>query len=52
MDLFNVDCHASERVRNAYWPFETKGNWEVGSWLLRSGLSMRKIDDFLHLEKV
>ncbi|KAF7975802.1 hypothetical protein HWV62_8483 [Athelia sp. TMB] len=52
MDLFDDDAHASKRERNLYWPFDMKGDWEVGSWLLRSGLSMRMIDEFLHLEKI
>lgn len=52
MDLFNTDQHANERLENPYWPFASKADWGMGSWLLRSGLSMRVIDDFLGLEKV
>lgn len=52
MDLFDTDRYASQRVNNTYYPFHTKGDWEMGSWLLRSGLSMRAINDFLRLEKV
>ncbi|KAF7975623.1 hypothetical protein HWV62_9217, partial [Athelia sp. TMB] len=52
MDLFDTDTHANKRKSNLYWPFDTKGDWEIGSWLLRSGLSMRLIDEFFHLEKI
>lgn len=52
IDLFNTDQHATKRLETQYWPFASKGDWEMGSWLLRSGLSMRTIDDFLCLEKV
>lgn len=52
MDLFNSDHHASKRINNVYYPFRTRGDWEMGSWLLRSDLSMRAINDFLKLEKV
>ncbi|KAG1817873.1 hypothetical protein DFJ58DRAFT_888393 [Suillus subalutaceus] len=31
-------------------PISSRKDWEVGSWLLRSGLSMGKIDSFLSLE--
>lgn len=52
MDLFNTDQHAKKRVQDPYWPFSSKSDWEMGSWLLRSGLSMQKINDFLRLTMV
>lgn len=52
IDIFNTDQHAKERLTNTYWPFSSKADWGMGSWLLRSGLSMRAINDFLGLEKV
>lgn len=52
MDLFNTDCYTGQRANNVYYPFCTKGDWEMGSWLLQSGLSMCAINDFLKLEKV
>ncbi|KAG1745011.1 uncharacterized protein EDB91DRAFT_1005158, partial [Suillus paluster] len=33
-----------------YYPFSSQKDWEVGSWLLCSGLSMGKIDSFLLLK--
>ncbi|KAG2053492.1 hypothetical protein BDR06DRAFT_836590, partial [Suillus hirtellus] len=33
-----------------YYPFSGQKDWEVGSWLLHSGLSMGKIDSFLLLD--
>lgn len=49
MDVFNADCHAEKRRTNLYYPFSSKEEWGLSSWLLRSGLSMRAIDDFLAL---
>ncbi|KAG2116154.1 hypothetical protein DEU56DRAFT_713054, partial [Suillus clintonianus] len=33
-------------------PFSSRRDWQVAAWLLRSGLSMGKIDSFLSLEMV
>ena len=52
MDVFNTDQHAEKRKENLYHPFSSKGEWGLASWLLRSGLSMRAIDDFLTLSIV
>ena len=49
IDVFNTDRHAEKRGENLYYPFSSKGEWGVASWLLCSGLSMRAIDDFLAL---
>ncbi|KAG1741933.1 hypothetical protein EDB19DRAFT_1617407, partial [Suillus lakei] len=35
-----------------YYPFSGQKDWEIVSWLLRSGLSMGKIDSFLSLNMV
>ncbi|KAG1739730.1 hypothetical protein EDB19DRAFT_1574914, partial [Suillus lakei] len=34
------------------YPFSSWKDWEVGSWLLRSGLSMGKIYSFLSLKMI
>ena len=49
MDRFDTDPHAEKRVGNIYYPFLSKEEWNLASWLLCSGLSMRAIDDFLAL---
>lgn len=49
MDVFNADHRAEKRRENLYYPFSSKEEWGLASWLLRSGLSMRAIDDFLTL---
>lgn len=49
MDRFDADPHAGERSENVYYPFSSKEEWGLASWLLCSGLSMRAIDDFLAL---
>ncbi|KAG2128731.1 hypothetical protein DEU56DRAFT_700535, partial [Suillus clintonianus] len=46
------DKNSVHRVNNPYYPFSGWKDWEVASWLLRSGLSMGKIDSFLSLEMV
>lgn len=52
MDIFDEDEHASKRANNLYYPFASAKEWEVASFLLKSGLSMAKIDEFLKLELV
>ena len=52
MDLFNADQYAHYRVHNLYYPFASKAEWQLASWLLRSNLSMQAIDEFLLLDLV
>ncbi|KAG1854018.1 hypothetical protein F4604DRAFT_1686206 [Suillus subluteus] len=47
LDLFNLDENSKHHVTNPYYPFSSQKDWQVGSWLLHSGLSMGKIDSFL-----
>lgn len=49
IDAFNSDHHAGKRSVNFYYPFSSKEEWGLASWLSQSGLSMRAIDDFLAL---
>lgn len=49
MNVFNADPHTEKRRGNIYYPFSSKEEWGLASWLLCSGLSMRAIDDFLSL---
>jgi hypothetical protein len=50
MDVFDADEYANQRKENLYYPFASKQDWEMGSWLLQSGLSMAAIDQFLRLQ--
>ena len=52
IDRFNDDKHASHRVQNPYYPFADQEGWELGSFLLDSGMSMQKMDEFLRLKLV
>ncbi|KAH7917570.1 hypothetical protein BV22DRAFT_1026118 [Leucogyrophana mollusca] len=49
MDTFHEDEHAEKRKTNIFYPFASKQDWELASWLLCSGLSMTAIDSFLSL---
>ena len=49
MNRFDTDPLAARRQSNLYFPFSSKEEWGLASWLLCSGLSMRAIDDFLAL---
>ncbi|KAF9789589.1 hypothetical protein BJ322DRAFT_1178167 [Thelephora terrestris] len=49
VDVFKSDHNAEKRRDNIYYPFSSKGEWGLASWLSRSGLSMRATDDFLSL---
>jgi hypothetical protein len=52
LSLFDQDENSIYRKTNLYYPFSCRKDWQVASWLLRSGLSMAKIDSFLSLEMV
>ena len=52
MGTFHEDTHAAERTSNLYYPFQSKGEWEIASFLSKSGLSMKHIDEFLSLSLV
>lgn len=52
MDDFKSNKYAGHRCQNIYYPFQTRSEWELASWLLRSGLSMQSINNFLSLELV
>ena len=52
IDKFHADKFSNHRASNIYYPFASAGNWELGSWLLCSGLSMNAINSFLSLDLV
>lgn len=52
MGKFDSDGLAEQRKENLYYPFASKVDWEMASFLLRSRMSMAMIDDFLKLESV
>lgn len=52
MDDFDCDNHASERIDNIYYPFTSRNEWELASFLLQSDLSMASINKFLSLALV
>ncbi|KAJ7684950.1 hypothetical protein DFH06DRAFT_1463105 [Mycena polygramma] len=51
-DWVNGDRFAQERLTNPYYPFADALDWEIGSFLLRSNMTMKDIDDFLALQIV
>lgn len=52
MDGFDNDVHASKRSENVYYPFVSRDEWELASYLLRSDLSVASINTFLSLSLV
>ena len=52
MDLFDADEYAESRTNIPYYPFASQPEWEMASYLLKSGLSMAKTDEFLKLQLV
>jgi hypothetical protein len=52
MDNFDKDTYAYERVYNLYYPFASRNEWELASFLLRSNLSMALVNKFLSLNLV
>ncbi|KAG2130957.1 uncharacterized protein EDB93DRAFT_1243199 [Suillus bovinus] len=51
-DRFNMDPYTAYRKDNLYYPFASRQDWELSSFLLCSSLSMATIDEFLGLEIV
>ena len=49
LEKFDMDEFNSCRSSNIYYPFASRGDWQLASWLLRSGLSMRAMDAFFRL---
>ena len=52
MDSFDADVNAEKRRDNLYYPFSSRQEWQIASFLLRSSLSMAAVDEFLSLELV
>jgi hypothetical protein len=52
MDRFGMDKYSHDRLGNIYYPFASRQEWEIASFLLCSSLSMIMIDKFLSLELV
>ena len=52
MDNFDNDQFSTERQVHPYYPFASKDEWQMASFLLRSGLSMTALDKFFKLELV
>ncbi|KAI5996688.1 hypothetical protein EDD15DRAFT_2387099 [Pisolithus albus] len=52
VNKFDADKFSELRSSNVYYPFSSSGDWELGSWLLRSGLSMSAINTFLSLRLI
>lgn len=51
-ELDTVDMYRKERVECLYYPFRNEDDFELGAWLLESGVSMEDIDKFLKLPSV
>lgn len=52
MDNFDNDRFSKERQAHSHYPFASKDEWQMASFLLRSGLSMAALDMFFKLELV
>ena len=52
MDRCDKDKFTERRKGNIYYPFASRDEWELASFLLRSPLSMAAVDHFLKLELV
>ncbi|KAF8212909.1 hypothetical protein K438DRAFT_1751323 [Mycena galopus ATCC 62051] len=51
-ERMDKDQFAAHRKGNLYYPFASKVEWQMASFLLRSGMTMKDIDDFLRLQLV
>jgi hypothetical protein len=54
-DLSKFESLRKEQISEGsapWFPFESEDEWELGRWLMTSGISQKKIDSFLKLHKV
>lgn len=49
---FNQDQYAKRHMDNPHYPFADSNDWMLANFLLKSGLSMRAIDEYLSLNIV
>lgn len=52
MDNFYEDKHSQDRLDNVFYPFTSKEEWELASWLTRANISGRLMDEFFSLQLV
>ncbi|KAF8130107.1 hypothetical protein EV363DRAFT_1399315 [Boletus edulis] len=52
LDRFGMDTYSFFRRSNLYYPFASHDDWQVANYLLQSGLSMAKIDEYLKLNLI
>ena len=52
MDKFDCDQYVGECIKNLYYPFASRDEWEFAAFLLCSNLSMASIDSLLSLNLV
>lgn len=51
-EVDDKDQFKTERIKNVYYPFMSRQDFEMGAWLSQSNVSMSQIDDFLKLSYV
>ncbi|KAF9777296.1 hypothetical protein BJ322DRAFT_1135060 [Thelephora terrestris] len=52
MENFYTDKFSEERASNLHYPFASRGEWQLGSFLSRAELSLKFIDEFLSLDLI
>ena len=52
MDIFGANQYTHYKNSNLYYPFTSKAEWQLRSWVLQSNLSMQAVDKFLHLNLI
>lgn len=52
MDKFNPDQFARHCLKNIWYPFAGRADWQMASFLSRSSLSKAALDEFFSLEAV
>lgn len=52
LQKMDKDQFAEERQENIYFPFASRMEWDLASWLSTGGLSQKEVDSFLKLDYV
>lgn len=52
LNKFHADEHADKRRIHPFYPFATRGEWQIASWFIRRNISVAATDEFLKFDQV
>jgi hypothetical protein len=52
MNKFHTDEHADKREEHPFYPFASRGEFQVAAWFIRRNISVAATDEFLKFDQV